>query len=130
MSSLGDMILFDGDGVFAHKRCPRLQVVHVGLVLELTFPSSRVAQAIPRLYADEGSLLLIGTPEGDDGALVVYCHSGRAVSVEQACLMRLTVVYLHAVVGKELVVEWDKAILDLVELNLRHLVRAVDIALE
>jgi len=105
-------------------------VVHVGLVAEFSLIAAGVAEAVPWLDADEGGLLLIGAPEGDDGAAVVEGHGGRAVGVEQACLMGLAVVDLDAVVGEERVVEGDDAVADHVEGYLRHLVGAVDVALQ
>jgi hypothetical protein len=52
--------------VFAHKTGARLKVIHQRLVLELTIEPSRITDAVPWFNADEGSLLAIGTPEGDD----------------------------------------------------------------
>ena len=56
------------DFVARHERGSRLQVVHKGLVLELTFEAPRIADAVPRLDANEGCLLAERTPESDDGS--------------------------------------------------------------
>ena len=122
-------MLADGDDVLAHERGTGLEVVHEGLVTELTVVATGVTQSVPGFYADEGSLLLVGTPEGDDGTAVVHCDSRRSVEVQQFGTMGLRVMDLHRVVREELVVEDYQALVD-AQVGLCHLVRTVDIALQ
>ena len=73
------------DFVARHERGSRLQVVHKGLVLELTFEAPRIADpriadTVPRLDADEGCLLAERTPEGDDGGAEGDSHFWIATS--------------------------------------------------
>ena len=80
------LILSDGNGVFTHERGTGLQVVHVGLILELAVVAAMVAQTVPWFDTDKGRLLLVRTPEGDDRTAVVECHGWCAVGVEQDSL--------------------------------------------
>lgn len=80
------LILSDGNRVFTHERGTGLQVVHVGLILELAVVAAMVAQTVPWLDTDKGRLLLVRTPEGDDRTAVVECYGRCAVGVEQNSL--------------------------------------------
>ena len=57
-------------------------MIHQRLVLELTLETSWIADAVPGFDADEGRLLAIGTPEGDDGCSEGDGDFGLACLVE------------------------------------------------
>ena len=104
-------------------------MVHVGLGAELTLVAAGVAEAVPGFDADEGRLLLVGTPESNDGTLVVDGDGRRPVRVEQLGTVCLRGVNLHAVVAEKVVVESDEVALCLYG-HFDHLVGAVDVALD
>ena len=81
------------------------------LVFELTFETARVANTIPWFEADEGCILLIGTPKGDDRAFVTEPYSHAAVGIQQFHTACLILVQFHGIMTEELVVEADQAIL-------------------
>ena len=55
-------------------------MVHQRLVLELALETTRVANAVPRLDADEGRLFAERTPEGNDGGTESDSHFWIATS--------------------------------------------------
>ena len=55
-------------------------MVHQRFVLELSFETAGIANAVPRLDADEGRLLAERTPEGDDGGAECDSHLWIATS--------------------------------------------------
>ena len=122
--------LADGNFVFRHKRSPWKQVIHKGFVLEFALEISGVAYAIPRLYADEGCLLVVRTPEGDDRRVKIYRHLRFARFVEQLRLVQLTLVYLNRIVAPRIVRKFHHAILSLDERHFVHLVRAVQVTMQ
>ena len=106
-----------------------MEVVHEGLVLELTAEAAGIAQTIPGLDTYKGSVLPEGAPEGDDGGAEFDRDLGIACFVEQFGTAHLTLVDLHAVVAPGVVGELDDAALGF-DGHLGHLVGAVDIALQ
>ena len=104
-------------------------MIHQGLVLELAFEVSWVANAIPRFYADERSLFAVRTPEGADWCLVVYRHSGLASGIHQYGTVRLALVNLHRVVAEEVVADFQNPPVSL-QWYLHHVMATVGIALQ
>ena len=76
-----------------------MEVIHQGLVLEFAFETAWVANAVPGFDADEGGVLLVGAPKGDDGGAELYGHFSLACLVEQFGTAYLALVDLHAVVA-------------------------------
>lgn len=71
--------LSDSNLVFAHETGAGLEMVHEGLVLKLAVEATRVANTVPRFDADEGSVLVVWTPECDDGCAEVDGDLGFTV---------------------------------------------------
>ena len=82
-------------------------MVHEGLVLELAIESTMVANAIPRLDADEGGILAKGAPESTNGCLVINGDSRLAIDIEEHGTVGLALVDLHAVVAEEALADLD-----------------------
>ena len=83
-------------------------MVHVGFVLEFALVATRITYAKPRFEADERSVLLIRTPESDDGTTIVQFHSHATIRIEQFHAACLTLVQFHGVVDEELIIEVDE----------------------
>ena len=84
-------------------------MVHKGLVLKFSLEISGIANAIPRFYADEGSLFTVWTPEGAYRRLVIHRHSGLTISIHQHSSVSLALVNLHRVVAEEAVADFKNA---------------------
>ena len=121
--------LTNGDGIATHERSTRLQVVHQGLVLELTLEISGVTNAVPGLYADKGSLLAIRTPEGTDGCLVVYRYCWFTIGIQQHGTVCLTIVDFYAVISEKVIRNLHDAHIG-IQRHLHHVMTAVGIALQ
>ena len=104
-------------------------MVHQGLVLELALEVSRVADAVPRFYADERSQFAVWTPEGADRCLVFHRHCRFARGIYQHGTVRLALVNLHRVVAEEVVADFQHTPVSL-QGHLHHVVATVGIALQ
>ena len=105
-------------------------MVHQGFVLEFAVEATRIANAIPRLDADEGCLLVVGTPEGNDGGAEGDCDLGLSCLVQQFCAMQLALVNLDGVVAPGVVGELHQSVFGFYERYLVHIVRTIEIAVE
>ena len=104
-------------------------MVHEGLVLELSLITPWVTDAIPRLYADEGSVFVRRTPESTDRCLVVDRNGWLAIDIHQHGTVGLAFVDLHGVVAEEVIVDFQDTLLCL-QRDFDHVVAAVRITLE
>lgn len=120
----------DLDVVARHERGTRLQMVHQRLVAELSLEAARIADAVPRLDTDEGGLLAVRTPKGDDRRAEGERHLRLAIGPQQFGTMQLALVDLDGVVAPGVVGEFHDAVFGLNEGHLVHLMRAVAVAVE